>query len=1402
MSTGHQLARQRPELFDVERLSVVVRQRFGEVSEGAAVTGIKIADLTVSPFCQAAARLSVVQTATGMHGSATAVEIGTANLEPRLQDPDNLAHLALIGPAEVLLKEDPAARIVILLDALDEATPPPPGQIGLLDWLTKSARLPRNVRVVVTSRPHSDLDLLRSAPAAKLTELDLDPGSRQIGDDLVRYAQKVLATPGILAAAQARGLFPDGFQRQAARQSGGNFLYLASYARALSDAVRLADEDMVGRLFDLDGLPPDLSGIYGFFVETARRAIKGLGRAALSDRSDAESNVWENVGQPILGVLTVAREPLTEDQLVDLSGIRMRPRHVQNVLEQIRWLLDQRDDRIALFHTSVGEFLAGEQAKRKHRACWVDETEWHEQIVRHYRGAAVSWAEVDWSRVDRYGLVHLVEHVLNSRQQVSAQAVELVCAGLLRAVRVAFGAERRFLELVDRVAHHVAKNAPVGTGLPAMTYLGVVRHQAAQSSHALPPRVLGLLARVGRLREALEHAAGIAPSMHQFAAVAEILRYAVPEPDEPPEEELWELLVESALTIPRHGTEYYRELDARSATETAARLLAPHDLDRAVRLWEYGQGGGHQPQARKEVPDDLYRSAVAVEQDTDKACAIIERIATDRWADHLDLAERAEPERVTELLHRAETCLDTSGPATRIVALARLASLWATRDPDTGRRLLAQVRAQVFEAGDDKELPTQLAKVAGLLADVEQTTARLLLARLDTTVIDGLTGRAVLDGADLWTRWGSPERAQALIDRYHAWDKDRGGQHRVRSPLEQPSPAEELRLIESDYAELTKQSNDPDNGQLFGWRRDDRLVQVIRRMARHDLARAARMAEDLPRTTWNDRGVWSHDFLAATEDPSRGLYGSDRYSVLAGIAHLHLARGEIAEATAILDDILRRAERPARLGGGGGYGSELVSSSPGLLEGPAGSTPPGVNLDGIMVMFNLSHEWAARARGHFYRNPAEIIRAVELGSHSSLANVVRGLAGRLAHRDRGRAAALVRSIADPAERAIAFTELHLAAHGLDGSQSHHGPEAEAFSREVDHALAALPHYRWTMSGGDDAEKKAWAYVRPDHRVHFELAVRALGCRPQDMDAIQGLPYLSYAFQKSMLVWVSDLYATDMIKGHRPAPVSRELHLEILGHPQYANPDDALTDSARAAAAYQEFRIAREVPGYRSRVQHVRIENPIYAAAVDLLTTEPGRPLSPSFERRVRGMLDEGPLPAAAELLVFAAEARPEHRRELRELGAMVIAKAGDGSALGADTLASLVASPLLGDLVNPVALLNQAEHCTFGWPGEHWIPRDVVARLFPVLLEREPNVALRKFYEVASTDWGFAMSLLKNGPDVLIAALDADVAGILASAVARGLACTSADDAAPEVVDGVRLAELAVIGPAHGRQVS
>jgi len=238
---------------------------------------------------------------------------------------------------------------------------------------------------------------------------------------------------------------------------------------------------------------------------------------------------------------------------------------------------------------------------------------------------------VDWSTVDRYGLVHLAEHAVCCGPEVADKAIELACGGLRRAVRASLGSDRHFLRLLDVLSERVINQYPLDTGLPAVLYLGVVRRQLQRGLRSLAPAVFGLLARLGRTEEALEHLAALPPSLHQFEAAMEIVSH-----HQPHGAELLELTVEAALSVP------------------------------AGEIQRVGQG-----------KHPLKRAA----------------IHGDRAGAYLDLAARADAAEVPDLLRLAEESLPDASLADRLCDRARLVVAWAPIDPGAARRNLAASRA-------------------------------------------------------------------------------------------------------------------------------------------------------------------------------------------------------------------------------------------------------------------------------------------------------------------------------------------------------------------------------------------------------------------------------------------------------------------------------------------------------------------------------------------------------------------------------------------------------------------------------------------------------------------------------------------------------------------------------------
>ncbi|WP_212911486.1 ATP-binding protein [Streptomyces sp. TS71-3] len=1350
LSIGHQLARHRPELFRQDRLEVVVRQHIDTVEAGGRAVGIRIADLTASPFHRTAT-LALEQRVTHVvSGSVSGIEIGTATLEPRLLEPDNLAHLALIDPAEVLLAEDPDARIVILLDALDELAG---RHADLLDWLVRGPELPRNVRLVLTSRPHPALEPLRLSRAHRLHEVAIDPGSPQVHDDLAGYAEHVLGTEAVTRAARCRGHDPRTLRRDAVRRAAGNFLHLAAYARALTDAATADDGVLLPKLLALNDLPPGLGGLYAFFVATARTDIENLGMLEIRDPAGAAGRTapaWETVGQPLLGVLTVARDPLTVEELTALAGIRVWPRAVRNVLARLRWLLDVRGERLAFYHASIGEFLAGERTAREHPDYAVDTQEWHERIVRHYRGAAASWAEVDWPAVDRYGLTHLAEHTIRCRPAVADGAVHLVCGGLRRAIRADLGSDRHFLRLLDLVGERVVNRFPPATGIPAVLYLGVVRRQVLRGMRTLAPAVLGLLVRLGRTEEALEHLSAQPPSLQQFEAAVEIVNRS-----RPLRTELLDLLVETALTVPADEA---RDGDptapSRHPLKRAARVLAPHDLPRALRLWERASATG-----RSEAPDPVYRAAAEATGDLEAARALVASIRTDRAGAYLDLAARAEPGDLPDLLRLAEDALSGAALTDELRTRAGLAAAWAAVDADRAAGHLAALLTAVDrEAPDAAERTEGIVEAASRLAEHDRTTARALLDRLDAIEVDGLVDDAFLRAATLWARFGALDRARALLDRLVAWNDTVWTRIRVSKVVARFDRSEAQRMVERAHAMI--RPADPGGGTVSYSFRESELRTVALELAGYDPQRAVAAAGEMANVGWSE-------FLP------------DRYSTLARIAHALLDRGDSDTPRTILAGIHRSAEQaPPLVDRRLGPYYPLTGASP-----PRGPGSPAERAEHLPFLYNHTRDWQFLSERRFHHDPADLIRAMAPGSWSSgnpysLARTVRVLAETVVDREPRLASALVHSLTDGGERAIGTAALFRSAAETGAAE-----RAGRLWAEVGRALSGIPSYAWTV---DDQDGFAFAYVRPDHRALFEAAIRLI---PHEADTglhllgDAGLGYLQHAFQLSFVTFASAAYAGSVLSGRAPYPTFQRVHEDVISRPAVpeGHPDTAL-DIARAAVAFHESLIAPR----RGRAAEMVIKDPVYAAAVDLVTAGEGEPISGAFAEKVRALASGDRLPAAAGLVEFAARLRPVDDRVRRLAGEIVDASEGRG-AQRVVTLLQFACSPVLGELVDPVELLAEAERLPDD-PFSRVEQDEAVTRLFPVLLGlRPPAVALRLLHDSVLENWSRAMALLECAAEPLVTALGTDVAGRLTEAVRAALACVSPDGTAPDEVDGVRL---------------
>jgi hypothetical protein len=210
LRVGHQLAARRPEIFALDRLEVVIEQRVGRAGPGATIVGAQIEDLGVSPFQRTAIRIA--QEVGELAGDMVGLQVGRAEVETRLPEPEVLQYLALLDPAAA----GPDTRIVVLIDALDEVARYH-GGLSVLDWLVTGPELPPNVRLVLTSRPHSSLDALRAARAGAIEEISIIGTSAEVRADVRTFTDR-LFTDAVLRADD-----PGDAAEQVARKADGRF---------------------------------------------------------------------------------------------------------------------------------------------------------------------------------------------------------------------------------------------------------------------------------------------------------------------------------------------------------------------------------------------------------------------------------------------------------------------------------------------------------------------------------------------------------------------------------------------------------------------------------------------------------------------------------------------------------------------------------------------------------------------------------------------------------------------------------------------------------------------------------------------------------------------------------------------------------------------------------------------------------------------------------------------------------------------------------------------------------------------------------------------------------------------------------------------------------------------------
>jgi hypothetical protein len=394
----------------------------------------------------------------------TVIGFNLANLSVGdLAKPSALFVRLVRQPLDALFAARPGESVTVLVDALDEAEFVEDESIASL--IGSCAYADTGLRFIVTSRPLSRTVRLLTDVTSQSSTISLSEGAtRSLSKgDVASYVEARLDN---LSAGRKAAI-----STAVAQRAGVNFLY-ARYALPM---VRECGEDDVDTF--LAGLPPGLDEIYLRFLERLPR---------VEER-------WGPAFRPVLGMLAVAREPLSVQQLARFTALTEHDvrDHVSTLSELLAHGPDKRTYR--LYHESFVDLLLSDRAGRFECSA----SELHAGIVQWYAGRGSS-AGRDWARADDYGLRHVVTHLARADERYRAPAAHIVTRSYAENVIRRFGSEASLVDDARTCLERAVADGDTTEALRWLTAFWGFRERVSE----LGGDLLGLLVKAGRAAQA------------------------------------------------------------------------------------------------------------------------------------------------------------------------------------------------------------------------------------------------------------------------------------------------------------------------------------------------------------------------------------------------------------------------------------------------------------------------------------------------------------------------------------------------------------------------------------------------------------------------------------------------------------------------------------------------------------------------------------------------------------------------------------------------------------------------------------------------------------------------------------------------------------------------------------
>ena len=633
-----------------------------------------------------------------------------------------------------------SGHVWLVVDALGEADQGAGGNPLLLP-----RDLPDGVFCFVTQRP--DDPVIETDQATPVVDHVIAADSSAHREDVVAFIEQQMARPAL--AQGLRAAFPrrnDGaIVNELATMSEGNFMYLSYVLRDVETGEWTPTDEAA--------LPKGLRGYYAAMW------------ARLKPLMELDSGrEWKALYRPVLGLLAVAREPVTVEWLAEIGGGEAEDVRDAVVTRFGRFLLTEpagKTVRYRIVHRSFADFLADK----------LDLPKRHAAIAQYFDEART------WETHGGYASRHLSHHLRAAHDAdglAGLVAQEEWYANQLIADPSGGAYERDLREAAAFAAVVDAEAAAKGDGVPALgleieAVLGMVTLSAYWLN--VPVDITASLLGLGVLSDAqVLGATGRISQPSIVASVVSGIANAVSNTSLPHALDL-------ARTIddPSFRTEALLALvnrlspDQRAAVLVEARTAAEHVEDQGSTkvglLCRIGAASvGDQRQALFERARTL---AIGIDRVLDRANALGQMLADvpDVLQDlrtalaSAGTAQSEEPDVVGEILE--EIVSDAPEAVRAEVARAALGAALAIEDPGQKAVALTSIVAALIEAERPESLGAALQAIRSLPDPAGQAQHLLELAN---AVGDGAASRFVAEAEECIARGGErTSRIMALM---------------------------------------------------------------------------------------------------------------------------------------------------------------------------------------------------------------------------------------------------------------------------------------------------------------------------------------------------------------------------------------------------------------------------------------------------------------------------------------------------------------------------------------------------------------------------------------------------------------------------------------------------------------